>query len=660
MQFYYAVLVIFCVAAFLLQYWLLALAEAALTILLLAYTRMHSKRQKKELLEYVGTSVQQLQDGATNTILGLPMPMVIFHLQDGAVLWSNDEFLRIVGDREHIFEVNLSDLMPGFDLKWLAEGHSQPEETVRIREHQYRVYGNVFRMGHGRSSDDYWGMCYFMDVTVYEQISTEYALSRPVTAVIMLDNYEELFKNVNESEKSALLSNLDKRISDWCAPSNGYLCRYDRDRYVFIFEERYLKGFYDGKFSLLDSVRELQSSNGVAATVSIGVGLGAATLAESDRFAMQAIEKSISRGGDQAVVKTPNDFDFIGGSNQAQEKSSKVKSRVVSYRLGDLIRGASNVLVMGHRQADLDCVGASVGICCIARKLGKPAHVVLHRDNNMAELLLARVTALPEYEDTFISAADALMNLDERTLLVVVDTNRPEQVEAPELLERCNTIAVVDHHRSAADGITRAVLNFTEPFASSASEQVTELMLYHMEQKDVQKREAEAIMAGIALDTKNFTVRSGTRTFESAAFLRRCGADPTEVKKLMQNDLDETKRKYAIIQDAKEYRQGIAIAVCADMHNRITASQAADELVNIAGIETSFVIYGGEGTINISARSIGPVSVQLVLEKLGGGGNKTQAGAQLRDMSADEVCAELEQVIDDYLNHQEESVEGTK
>ena len=660
MRFYFAVLVVFCIAAFLMRYWLLGSLEAILTILLFVYTRLHRSNQKKKLLEYVGSSTEQLQDGATNTILSMPLPMVIFHLKDGEVLWSNEEFLRIVGDREHIFEVNLSDLMPGFDLKWLAEGLSQAEAPVQIRNHRFRVYGNVIRMDHSRADDAYWGMCYFVDVTAYEHISSEYALSRPVTAVIMLDNYEELFKNVNESEKSALLSNLDKRISDWCAPASGYLCRYDRDRYIFIFEERYLKSFRDGRFSLLDSVRELQSSNGIAATVSIGVGCGAETLAQSDQFAMQAIEKSISRGGDQAVIKTPTDFDFIGGSNQAQEKSSKVKSRVVSYRLGDLIRDSSNVIIMGHKQADLDCVGAAVGICCIARKLGKPAYIILNREKNMAGLLLSRMSEIPEYTDTFISEAEGLLHADERSLLVIVDTNRPDQVESDDLLKNSRKIAIVDHHRSAADGITGAVLNFTEPFASSASEQVTELMLYHVEQRDVQKREAEAILAGIALDTKNFTVRSGTRTFEAAAFLRRCGADPTEVKKMMQNDLDESKRKFAIIQSAKEFRPGIVIAVCGDMDNRVTAGQAADELVNISGIETSFVIYGGEDTVNISARSIGPVSAQIVMEKMGGGGNKTQAGAQIRDKSAEEVCAELEQVIIEYLNNNEDRTEGLK
>ena len=660
MRFYYAVLVVFCIVAFAFGHWKIGLIEAALTALLLIYTRAHRKRQKRELLEYVGSTVTQLQDGTSKTILGIPLPMVIFNLKNGLILWSNDEFLRIAGDREHIFEVAMSDLLPGFSLNWLAEGRAEAPEPVTLENRIYRVYGNVYQMERDRVSDGYWGMCYFADVTTYEQVSREYTASRPVSAVIMLDNYDELLKNVSEAEKSTLLAQIDKRISAWCAPTGGYLCRYDRDRYIFIFEERYMQGFIDDKFSLLDSVRELQSSTGIAATLSIGAGRGAQTLAEGYQSAMLAIDMSLSRGGDQAVIKTPATYAFYGGSNQAIEKRTKVKSRVMASALSDMIGDSSNLLIMGHKEADLDCIGSAVALCCISRKMGKAAHIVIDREKNVSKQLIERLRKLPEYADVFIEEQEALLYADARTLLIVVDTNRPDQVESQTLLSCCSKIAVVDHHRRAVDYIMNAALNFHEPYASSASELATELLQYLVDTKDILKLETEAVLSGIALDTKNFTTRTGSRTFEAAAFLRRCGADTTEVKKLLQNDLEKTVQKYAIIQQAREFRPGIVIAECASERDRVLASQAADELVNISGVDTSFVIYGGEDSVNISARSIGAVSVQIILEKLGGGGNRSQAGAQVRDKDSAQVCAELEQIIDDYLDNNEDGTEGLK
>ncbi len=660
MRLFFAVLVLFAVLAFILQHWELGIVEAALAGILLLYTRTYKNRMKREVLEYAGSSVQQLEDGATNAILSMPLPMVIFNLEDGLVLWSNDGFLRVTDDRGHLFEVRMEDILPGFSLKWLAEGHAEAPELAKLGDRSYRVYGNVFKLDRSTASGGCWGMCYFMDVTEYEHVSGEYALSRPVTAVIMLDNYDELIKNLNETAKSTLLAQIDNRISEWCAPTKGYLCRYDRDRYIFIFEERFLPDYVEGKFGLLDSVRELQSPTGIAATLSIGVGRGAQTLDESYQFAMLGIDMSLSRGGDQAVIKTPRDFEFIGGKNTAVERRTKVKSRVMASALGELIGDASNVLIMGHKFADLDSVGAAAALCCICRKLGKSAHVAIDKDTNLSKQVIARLQTLPEYTDTFISAQEGLVYADGRTLLIVVDTNRPDQVESQDLLLSCNKVAVVDHHRRAADYIADAALNFHEPYASSASELATELLQYLVETSDILKPEAEAVMAGIVLDTKNFTMRTGSRTFEAAAFLRRCGADTTDVKKLLQNDLEKTVKKYSIIQKASVYRPGIAVAQCMETQDRVIAAQAADELVNIAGIETSFVIYDGVETVNISARSIGEVSVQIILEKLGGGGNRSTAGAQIRDRSAEQVCEELKQVIDDYLNQHEDGTEGLK
>ncbi len=649
MRLYFSILVFFAILALVLQHWELGAVELLTALLLLFYSRLSHSRQERQVLEYLGDSVRLQEDGNTDTILNMPLPLVVFNLKDGTVLWSNDEFLSITGERRHLFEITMADMVPDFSLKWLTEGHKEAPEPAAIGDRRFRVYGNMFSLENSAVSGNAWGITYFMDVTEYERISAEYAASRPVVSVIMLDNYDELIKNLTETAKASILAKIDRRISEWTASTGGYLCRYDRDRYIFIFEERHLQGFLDGHFSLLDSVRALQSPNGITATVSIGLGRGASNLEEAYQFAMLSIEMALSRGGDQAVIKSPLNFEFYGGRAVAVERRTKVKSRVMASALGELIGDASNILVMGHKFADLDSVGAAAGICCIARKLQKTARVVINKDTTVAKQMIERIQRLPEYGDVFIGEQEAVIMADSRTLLIVVDTNRPDQVESEDLLISCNKIAVIDHHRRAADYIANAALNFHEPYASSASELVTELLQYLVDTADIRKAEAEAVLAGIVLDTKNFTMRTGSRTFEAAAFLRRCSADTTEVKKVLQNDLPSTIARFSIVEKAVEYKPGIALAEAHTVQDRIIAAQAADELVNISGIETSFVIYRSEETVNISARSIGDVNVQVILEKLGGGGNRSGAGAQIRDMTEAEVSDKLKAAIDEYL-----------
>jgi len=465
----------------------------------------------------------------------------------------------------------------------------------------------------------------------------------------MLDNYDELVKNLNEAAKSSLLAEIDNRIGKWCLSAKGYLNHFERDRYIFIFEERHMQAYIDERFSLLDRVRELQNPAGTAATLSIGLGRDAATLEEGFQYAMTAIDMALSRGGDQAVIKNRLNFEFYGGYSVAVERRTKVKSRVMATAMGGLMNDASGILVMSHKYADLDSLGAAAAICCIARKKEKAAKIIIDPEANLAKQVVSKLKKLPEYESAFISAEEALLLADGRTLLVIVDTNRPDQVESEELLTACSKLAVIDHHRRAADYIANAALNFHEPYASSASELAAELMQYLVETSDILKAEAEAILAGIVLDTKSFAIRTGSRTFEAAAFLRRAGSDTAEVKKLFQTDLAGAVKKYGMIQSAKLYKEGIAIAVGKGQEDRIIASQAADELLNITGVTASFVIYSALDSVNVSARSIGIVNVQVILERLGGGGNKATAGVQIKNKTKEEVLAELKAAIDDYL-----------
>ena len=370
------------------------------------------------------------------------------------------------------------------------------------------------------------------------------------------------------------------------------------------------------------------------------------------QYASLSVEMALSRGGDQAVIKNKINFEFYGGRTKELEKRTKVKSRVMANALGELAASASQVLVMGHRYPDMDCVGAAAGVCAIARKKGTPVHIIQEPGANPGSDMAERLGRLPEYEHTFLSIQDAILVADANALLVVVDTNRPEQVVSLDLLEACHKVAVIDHHRRASSYIANATLNFHEPYASSASELVTELLQYLLEPADLLKTEAEALLAGIVLDTKHFTMRTGSRTFEAAAFLRRSGADTGDVRKLFQNDLEGTIARYDIIQTARMYRQDIAVARVDHTVGRVTAAQAADELLNISGIDTSFVLFPDGDRVIISARSMGDTNVQVILEKLGGGGNGATAGAQVPSRDIEQVTRQLLQAIDQYFEEE--------
>ena len=407
----------------------------------------------------------------------------------------------------------------------------------------------------------------------------------------------------------------------------------------------------DDKFSLLESIHEITNPSGLPASLSIGLGVDGAGFDEGYDFAALSIEMALSRGGDQAVVKDRFNFSFYGGRKREADYRSKVRSRVTANSLMELIGQSSHVFVMGHKNADLDAVGAAMGVCCLCRKRGKKCSIVIDLEKNAAPKLIAEIQTVPQYRDIFISGQDALLMADNRSILIVVDTNRPDQVECQPLLEAITKVCVIDHHRRAADYISPVVVNLHEPYASSAAELVTELLQYTVEKKDVLPIEAKSLMAGICLDTKFFNVRTGERTFEAAASLRRLGADTTEVKLLLQNDFQDTIEKYEIIKSARLYRDEIAIAALDVSTTRVLAAQAADELLNISGITASFVLYPDGDQVIISARSIGDANVQMILEPLGGGGNTATAGAQVKNADMKETMDALVESIDRFYDN---------
>ena len=645
-QLYFVILILFALASALFSI-PLAVLEAVVVLILGLYTRTSGHKRRREITKYIENITGNVDVATKDTMVNSPLPMVIFRPESDDIIWTNDRFLRLTGDREHLFDAKLSSLVPGFDTRWLLEGKNECPDHVSFCGRRFVVYGHLVRTGD--KGGGFLATTYWLDVTELCETRDKYLASRPVMAVLLLDNYEDLMKNLTENERSAIYSEINARLDAWVADTHGMLRRVERDRYYYIFEEQYLARFIEKKFDILDTIRQVSNPSGIAATFSIGVGKDGGSFQELMQFANLSIEMALSRGGDQAVVRNQFTFEFYGGRSKETEKRTKVKSRVMANALSALVADSSQVFIMGHKSPDNDCMGAAAGVCAIARKKGVPAHIIREAGSPPAKVLMDKLTHLEEYQDCFLSAQEALLLADNRSLVVVVDTNRPEQVQSLDLVQSCNRVAVIDHHRRAATYIEGAALNYHEPYASSASELVTELLQDIADPTDLTRAEAEALLAGIVLDTKNFTMRTGGRTFEAAAFLRRAGADTAEVKKLFQNDLEGTIAKYAIIQNAKLYREKIAIAVVDHTVGRIVAAQAADELLNIIGIDTSFVLYPDGERVIISARSMGDTNVQVILEKLGGGGNAAAAGGQISGKSLSQVATELTQAIDQYL-----------
>ena len=606
---YFAAMLLFTAAAAAVGQYILAGGALFVTLIMFIISRARLSRRKRQLMSYVQTATDSV---GISVHAGSAFPMAVIRLPENEIIWGNPSFFTITGLSDTACYQTLDAVVPGFSTSWLREGRSELPGDQIIGGRRYRIYGNYVK-----SEDDattvQLATIYFADMTEMFNVRDEFLRTRPIVSIILIDNYDELTANLSDSAISTLDAQLNDVVANWTAGLEALCRKIERNRYLLIFESKDLARLQDGRFSILEDVRHVTTSGGMSATISLGIGKDGGSFAENYRFASLAIEMSLSRGGDQAVIKDRFNFTFYGG-----------------------------------RMADLDALGSAVGLLCLCRVKERPARIVIDLQKNACQSLIAELKAAPGCEDLFISGQDALVEADNRSLLIVVDTNRPEQVECRPLLESISRVAVIDHHRRAADYIEQPVLNLHEPYASSASELVTELLQYAVSQRDVRPLEAQALLAGIVLDTKNFSVRTGSRTFESAAYLRKAGADPVEVKKLFQTDLDDTLTRYRVVQAARLYRGELAIACLDETITRTIAAQAADELINISGITASFVLFPDGEQVIISARSIGSCNVQVVLEKLGGGGNGATAGAQIKGKPLRQVLQDLVGAIDAF------------
>lgn len=575
-----------------------------------------------------------------DSVAEFPMATMILR-ETGEVLWQNDYCRQHVLDGADAFGRQITDLVPQVDLA----GEMGPDgQNVMVGDRMFTLY----YLRTDRQAEPVY-VLYFFDDHDLKIYAKEYFDSRPWVMLMVIDNFSELFLDAKENERSKTMGEIEHIIETFAEENHGLLKKLEKDRYIAVIEDRYMRQVEASRFQLLDQIRSITAGDRISATMSIGVGSKEGSLHESEALARQALDMALGRGGDQAAVKLRDGYEFFGGVSKGVEKRNKVRTRIVANAITEIIQTSQNILVMGHRFADLDCVGAAVGLCAGLRNMGRTAHIVLDQERSLAQSLVDRVKA-EGLGDLFLSPEAALETLGQDTLLFVVDTHVKTLLESPTVYAGCRNVVVIDHHRKMVDHIDNAIIFFHEPYASSACEMVAELDQYLGEKQKISTVEAEAMLSGIMLDTKNFTLRTGVRTFEAAAYLRRMGADTVEVRKLFASTIDAYRSKAQLVASAQEYR-GCAIA-CTEREVpdiRIIASQAADELLNISGVDASFLLFTAGTGVNISARSMGEVNVQVIMESLGGGGHLTMAAAQLPDITMEETKLRLREAIDNYF-----------
>lgn len=591
-------------------------------------------------------------DNATKEcLMYAPMPVVLFK-KDGIILWCNDEFFATYQEQE-LFGTSVDALFEQPVLRKLFEEEKIIFNTS-INECHYTVFGNVVKMDK-KDSELKFGVLYLFDDTETFEYVGKYKEEAPVVAEIIVDNFDDALRNTPENYHSMFAAEIDNKIYSWFSDCECIIKKVERDKYFVIFMQKDLDEMVENKFSILEDVKEIKCGNKYSATLSIGVGYGGQSLKEKADFARAAVTLALGRGGDQSITKEYDNTNYFGGKSREHEKTTRVQARVTAQAIKDLFKHASNVIIMGHKYMDADAFGAAVGVRAIAHSMEKEAYIVCDTNVPQISQLVKRISQNIPYEEVFITKENIAEIVDASTVVVVVDTHRPVYTEIPELLEQ-KTVILIDHHRRSTEFIEKTTLSYHEPYASSTCELVAELLQYAGGNLKISSFEAEAIYAGIMLDTKDFATRTGVRTFEAAAYLKRCGIDIEQVRKFFKNDFDSYIKIARIISDAEIMNTKIAISVCDGEHSsdmRIIAAQAADKLLSVNEIEASFVIMQLENEITLSARSIGNMNVQVIMEKLGGGGHQTMAGAQFKELTIDEVKEKLLEVLDEHFNEEE-------
>ena len=597
-----------------------------------------------------------------NTLLKeLSVPYAIL-LEDGQLLWMNDQFERLFGDTaqkdkylsRYIPELNRS-IFPKEenDVVEMDVYYEDREYKAELRRVSVEGFSETEQLLELPAEREYFIAVYLQDVTELNRYIKENEEQRLVAGLIYIDNYDEVMNSVEEVRQSLLVALVDRKINQYIAKADGIVKKTETDKYFIALKKQEFKRLENDKFSLLEDVKTVNIGNQIPLTLSIGLGLSAGNYSQSYNYARVAIDLALARGGDQAVIKDCHGITYYGGKREMTAKNTRVKARVKAEALREYITVNDKIFVMGHTLTDVDSFGAAIGICRAANALGKKANVVINEVSASLRPLYNMYINSPSYpDDLFLTSEQALNLSDENSMVVVVDTNRPKMVECEELLYLAKTIVVLDHHRQSSDSIDKALLSYIEPYASSACEMVSEILQYIVDDIQIPNLEASSMYAGIMIDTNSFMNRTGVRTFEAAAFLRRSGADITLVRKMFRDDMEGYRAKAAIISNAEVYQKKFAIATGIDLQVEsptIIGAQAANELLDISEIKASFVLTEYNGKIYVSARSIDEVNVQVIMEKLGGGGHMNASGAQFNHTDMDEAVACLKQVLDNMI-----------
>lgn len=633
----------------------IAFVGVFLLIYLLVYNLRVHHTKREEWTRYIERLSSDVDTATRDSIFSMPIPLTMVDI-DGTVTWYNEKFTTIIKEAE-LLEKKIGDLVPDFNLEELLEKETGDMVQVKTGNRSFKVVSNVVKRNHP-VGPGHIILLYWFETTPYENLKRKYNQEKLVLALVQVDNYDEVVKSTDEVNRSKVIAEIDQRLHRWTGQVKGVIRKYEQDKYIVIFEYQYLEQQEIKKFEILDAIREIQEGNHIPATLSMGIGSMGKDFQESLAYANTAKDLCLGRGGDQTTVKRKDDIKFYGGKSKAVEKRTKVKARVIAYTLRQLIEQSDHVLIMGHKQPDLDALGAALGIYRAAKNRKKEASIVLNSSNPSIEVLYNMMMSQKKYQEAVISCTEAQrIKARGRTLVIVVDTHRQVYTECPELLDNNDRVVIIDHHRRSTDFIENTLLTYHETYASSTSEMVTEIIYYMEDKLTLETLEAEALMAGIALDTKNFTFKTGVRTFEAASYLRRAGADTTVVRQMFQDDLESIVSRAEVIKKAEIILDQIAIAISDDHSEnaQLVAAQAADTMLTIRGARASFVLGTSKsGQIFISGRSLGEINVQLILEKLGGGGHMTVAGAQLTDITMEAAREQLIEAITDILKDERE------
>ena len=599
-----------------------------------------------------------------NTLLKeLSVPYALL-MEDGRILWVNDEFNAIFEGEgkvsgslaKYIPEINRSLFPKKEDQKVQREVRYEDREYLaELRKISVKGFSDSEQLMEMPKEQEYFIAVHMQDVTERNEYIRANEEQRLVAGMLYIDNYDEVIESVEEVRQSLLLALIDRKINQYFMKVNGIVKKVETDKYFVVVKKKDFKKLEEDRFSLLEDVKSVSVGNKIPATLSMGLGLSSDSYSQSYNYARVAIDQALARGGDQAVIKDCNGITYYGGKREMSYKNTRVKARVKAEALREYMMTSGNILVMGHTMTDVDSLGAAIGIYRAAEAIGKKAHIVLNKPTNSIRSVYEDYINNPDYpEDMFISSSEAKDLMNNNSMVIVVDTNRPQMTECPELLQMTKTIVVLDHHRQSSDNIDNAMLSYIEPYASSACEMVSEILQYIDEDVKIPPLEASSMYAGMMIDTNNFTNRTGVRTFEAAAFLRRCGADIPYVRKIFRDDMDSYRAKASIISNAEVYRQQFAIARGQNLRvdsPTIIGAQAANELLDIEGIRASFVLTVYQGRIYVSARSIDEVNVQIIMERLGGGGHMNASGAQFDHTNMEEavncVKAQIDRMIEE-------------